>query len=147
MPCSLLDLSPELHIQITNELLGDIIAHEAKADKEDDPYDYNPEEPDEKQERLEHENHGRRVHDLLNWSCTSRFFRNFLLPYAFETVHLSNTDQRGSAILALSESDYRRNVKELVYVGTALGDAHASEKEYSDIKAILSRALRLCYQT
>ena len=141
MPCHFVDLSPELQLKITDELRHDINADEIQDDKEPDPYDSNAEKPDEKKERKERQSRGNRVHDLLNWSCTSRFFRNLLAPYIFESISLFNTDRSGSSIYALSRSEQNRHVKELIYVGRAPGDAHRDEKEYSDTEAILPRSV------
>ena len=74
MAPQLVDLSPELHIKIADEIFADIDVDEIEDDKSDDPYNYNPEKPDEKQARKERASRQNRVRDLMNWSFTSRFF-------------------------------------------------------------------------
>ena len=142
MSCSLVDLSPELQLKIINELLNDAIIEkfeDVKEEKEDDPYDYNQEKPDDFKDRKEWERTQDRVHDLKNWSSTSRFFRDLLTPYIFKTVQLSNNEKSGSRASSLSRSDLSKFVKEIQYTGSALGDGHKEEEAYSDTEAILPK--------
>ena len=137
MPYDLTDLSTELHLKIVDELRSDVAAEEIQDDREEDPYDYNAETFDEKQERKKNASKYNRVRDLLNWSCTSHFFRELLAPYVFETIRLRNTDSSGSSVTSLSQSKHNQYVKELIYIGSAPGDAHVEEEAYSDTEAIL----------
>lgn len=89
MPCNLLQLPPEVHLKIIEELLRD---------EEDNPF--------------------KRWDDLMNlsnWSCTCSYFRNFLAPEFFKTVELfnSSSDKSGSSLNAVAKSPRNIHVKQL----------------------------------
>ena len=140
MPCSLVDLSTELQLNIVEELLRHTHVDNSKnadGESQEDPYNYNQEKPDERQKRKEREQKENRVQDLRNWSCTSQFFREFLAPYIFETITLRNNNKSGASVDALSKSRCSEHIKELNYIGSAPGDAHRDEPIWSDTVAIL----------
>lgn len=118
MSSSLVDLSTELQLKITRELLAETYTEEgldnAKGEGQATKHDSN----------------------LVNWSCTSSYFRDLLAPYIFESVKLQNNDKSGSSLLDLSKSRYNELVKEVHFVGSAPGDARRSNEGYRDTVAI-----------
>ena len=69
MPPYLVDLSPELQLKIIDELLKDPTnkkGEDVGVDKGVDPYNYNPEKPDEIKERKERERQRYRVNVLID---------------------------------------------------------------------------------
>ena len=107
MHCSLVDLSDELHLKIIQELLEhDQLLHEKSLPKQgesgyrdrDDEFQY----------------HG----DLMNWSCTSLYFRNLLAPYIFTSIKLRNDEKSGASVDALLKGRHGALVKEIYFLGT-----------------------------
>lgn len=74
--------------------------------------------------------------DLINWSCTSSYFRSLLTPYLFKIVRLRNDERSGSSITAIANSEHHKSVKELHFVGSAPGLARREEEAFSDITGI-----------
>jgi hypothetical protein len=56
---------------------------------------------------------------ILEWSCTSSFYRSLLAPYVFETVSLHNDEECASTLLSIRRGPYNEHVKKLVYTGFA----------------------------
>ena len=107
MHCSLVDLSDELHLKIIQKLLEhDQLLHEKSLPKEGEE-DYN----DRDDEFQYHRN-------LMNWSCTSLYFRNLLAPYIFTSIKLRNDEKSGAAVDALLKSRHGDLVKEIYFLGT-----------------------------
>ncbi|MCJ1270945.1 hypothetical protein MMC22_010844 [Lobaria immixta] len=118
MHCSLLDLPAELQLKIIKELLRD-------KDIETHNNGGNSDEPVQ-------------IHqELFNWSCTCSYFRNLLAPDIFKATMLVNDEESGSSLNALAKSPNNVHVKELHFIGSALGDAHSEEAEFSDTEGIL----------
>ena len=137
MPRHLVDLPPEIQLKITDELLQDTDDSSEDSECEEGVLYNRPlEKPEDKANRHKWERQKRRLQDLMNWSCTSVFFRDMLAPYVFEVVNLSNKDSVSSSVIALSQSRHNKYVQQLIYTGTAPGDAHRDEKEYTDTAAI-----------
>ena len=103
MQSSLVDLSDELHLKIIQELLEhDQLLHEKSLQEVyrdlDDEFQY-------------HRN-------LMNWSCTSRYFRNLLAPYIFTSIKLRNDEKSGASVDALLKGRHGALVKEIYFLGT-----------------------------
>ena len=119
MPCRLIDLALEIQTKIADELLNDTknCSEDSERD-EKDPYYCRLEKPDEKAARHRWERKKLRIQDLMNWSCTSVFFRDMLAPYIFETISLRNEDRSGSSVTTLSQSRHSKLVRKLMYAGS-----------------------------
>ncbi len=143
MPSHLVDLLPELQLKIIGELLTDTLVDnkEVEGITKEEENDYNAPSLEEKKERKTRERKQDRILDLRNWSCTSHSCRNLLAPYIFKTVFLCNNEKSGSSATAISKSNLNELVKELIYVGSAPGDAHREEKAYSDTAPILPESV------
>ncbi|MCJ1426070.1 hypothetical protein MMC29_003972 [Sticta canariensis] len=138
MSCSLLSLPVELHLKIIEALLRDkdIEAHEEKQDDEAHEEEQDDEAHEEKQDELININH-----DLIKWSCTCSYFRNLLAPTIFKTAKLVNDEKSGSSLNAVAKSPHNVHVKDLHFIGSALGDAHSEEAAFSDTEGILPRSV------
>ena len=107
MHSSLVDLSDELHLKIIQELLEhDRLLHEKSLPKKGE-LDYR-----DRGDELQY--HG----DLMNWSCTSLYFRNLLAPYIFTSVKLRNDEKSGASVDALLKGRHGALVKEIYFLGT-----------------------------
>ena len=104
---SLVDLSDELHLKIIQELLDhDQLLHEKSLPKGG--------ERDFRDRDEEFQYHG----DLMNWSCTSLYFRNLLAPYIFTSIKLRNDEKSGASVDALLKGRHGALVKEIHFLGT-----------------------------
>ncbi len=123
MPSSLVDLPTELQLKIIGNLVRETFTEErnGNATKENWNTKHNS--------------------DLLNWSCTSSYFRDLLAPYVFETVKLQNNAKSGASVLELTRSRHHELVKELHFVGSAPGHAHAEDEAYRDTVAIFPKSV------
>ena len=79
--------------------------------------------------------------DLINWSATCSFFRNLLAPHIFKTVKLLNDEKSGSSLNSVARSPNSVHVKELHFIGSALGSAHDREAAFFDTEGILPRSV------
>ena len=103
---SLLDLSDELHLKIIQELLNhDQLLHEKSM--EPDPVWAHEDRDDEYQYHR----------DLMNWSCTSQYFRNLLAPYIFRNIKLRNDEKSGASVNAVLRGPFGDLVKEIHFLG------------------------------
>ena len=109
-------LPAELHLKIINDLLRDKDI-EAQEDKQE--------------ERINTD------HDLINWSCTCFYFRNLLAPKIFKAAKLVNHEKSGSSLNAVAKSPHNVHVKDLHFIGSALGPCHSKEAALSDTEGIL----------
>ena len=106
MHCFLVELSDELYLKIIHELLEhDQLLHEKSM--EPDPNQYNHDRDDEFQYHR----------DLMNWSCTSRYFRNLLAPYIFQNIKLRNDEKSGASVAALLRGPHGDLVKGIYFLG------------------------------
>ena len=106
MHCFLVELSDELHLKVIHELLEhDQLLHDKSM--EPDPYQGYQDRDDEFQYHQ----------DLMNWSCTSRYFRNLLAPYIFRNIKLRNDEKSGASVDALLKSSHGDLVKEIYFLG------------------------------
>ena len=113
MSCSLVDLSDDILLGIIQTLLkDDEILHEESSDFDDDQNDG-------------YQNH----RDLMNWSCTSRYFRNLLAPYIFKSVRLCNDEASGVSVDAVRKGPYGALVKGIHFVGNLLPDMFTDRDE------------------
>ena len=111
VPRSLTDLSDELLLKIIESLLEhDKQLHEESSKEWIEAHIDNPERDD---EFLYHT-------DLMNWSCTSSYFRNLLAPYIFKAIKLRNDSVSGSSITALLQGPHAALVNEFYFIGTIL---------------------------
>ncbi|MCJ1429981.1 hypothetical protein MMC29_007896 [Sticta canariensis] len=120
MPCSLLSLPAELHLKIIEDLLRDKDIEADEANQHDLINIY---------------------HDLIDWSCTCSYFRNLLAPKIFKTVKLINDEKSGSSLNAVAKSPHNIHVKDLHFIGSALGGVHSEEAAFSDTEGILPRSV------
>ncbi|KAK3178345.1 hypothetical protein OEA41_000480 [Lepraria neglecta] len=102
MPCGLIELQAELQLKIIEELSKDEVRGD-DVGKQDDRFKIH--------------------HDLMNWSCTSAYYRDSLAPYIFKTVILRNDEKSGCSLNALASSRHSECVEELHFVGSAPGNA------------------------
>ena len=122
MPCGLIELQAELQLKIIEELSKDEVRGD-DAGKQDDRF---------------------KIHrDLMNWSCTSAYYRDSLAPYIFKTVILRNDEKSGCSLNALASSRHSECVKELHFVGSAPGDAKRGEEAFSDTVSILPNSVEV----
>lgn len=148
MYCYLLDLPVEIQLMI-KELLRDedVNAHthagktnDSDDDDDDDDDDDNDNDdddtPNEKQDEPINS-----YHDLLNWSCTCSYYRNLLAPSIFKSATLVNHEKSGASLSAVGKSPHHIFVKELHFIGSALGDAHRGEAGFSDVEGIFPRSV------
>ena len=59
-----------------------------------------------------------RAQDVLNLSCTCKFYRSLLAPHVFATIVLRNNEKTGNSVNLVPNSPYSGLVKELIYRGT-----------------------------
>ncbi|MCJ1265626.1 hypothetical protein MMC22_005506 [Lobaria immixta] len=120
MDCNLLQLPAELLWMIIDEVrLDDVI--------EDDTEDEDDIEPGVESVVID---------SLINWSCTCSYFRNLLAPNVFKSVKLVNNEKSGSSLDTVAKSQHNVHVKELHFIGPALGDAHSEKAAFSDTEGI-----------
>lgn len=116
MRCSLLQLPPELLLQINRE----IVRHkqiEARASNDEKTTScYASEEIDDGPIII--------CLDLIHWSSTCSYFRNLFVPNIFNTVKLVNDEKIGASLNAVAKSPHNVHVKELHFIGSPLGSAH-----------------------
>ena len=118
MRCSLVDLSDELHLNIIRELLKhDELLH--RKSLEPDPHQGHQDRDDEFQY---HPN-------LMNWSCTSSYFRNLLSPYIFKSIKLRSDEKSGASVDALLKSSHGDLVKEIYFLGAIPSDTADREDD------------------
>lgn len=135
MPPTLLDLQPELQLTIADALgpdftgLGDNDVREK--------YDDNGmSAPTRDAERRDREKQSRR--NLMNWSCTSRFFRALLAPHIFKSIVLRNDEKNVASVKAIEQHpEYSKHVQDLLFTGYAPGDARREDPAFSDVGGIL----------
>ena len=103
----LVNISDELHLKIIQELLEhDQLLYEKSLLKEGE-HGYK----DQDDELQYHRN-------LMNWSCTSLYFRNLHAPYIFTSIKLRNDEKSGASVDALRKSRHGDLVKEIYFLGT-----------------------------
>ena len=121
MHCFLADLSDELHLKIIHELLKhDQLLHDKSM--EPDPHEGRQDRDDEFQYHC----------DLMNWSCTSRYFRSLLAPYIFRNIKLRNDEKSGASVDALLQSPHGDLVKEIYFLGNippGMADPYDNSKD------------------
>ncbi|MCJ1261936.1 hypothetical protein MMC22_001805 [Lobaria immixta] len=127
MYCNLLKLPTEIHLKIIEELIRDedIETHTNDLRKLDDDHSENDDEPI------------KIYHDLINWSCTCSHFRNLLAPNIFKTTKLVNNEKSGFSLNAVAKSPYNVHIKELHFIGSALGIDHSEGPTFLDPEWIL----------
>ena len=107
MHCFLVELSGELHLKIIHEILKhDQLLHDKSM------------EPDPQDGRQDRDDQFQYHPDLMNWSCTSRYFRNLLAPYIFRTIKLRNYEKSGASVDALVNGPHGDLVKEIYFLGS-----------------------------
>ncbi len=118
MPCSLVHLSDELYLNILQELLkNDEFLHEESL-KPDTHWGHQDRDDDFQYHR-----------DLMNWSCTSLYFRNLLAPYIFKSIKLCNNEKSGASVDALLKGPHGALVKGIYFLGTNPPDMAAEQVE------------------
>ena len=76
--------------------------------------------------------------NILNWSCTSKYFRQLLASYVFKIVTLRNTEKSGASLDTISEHpEFGKHVREVRFVGYAPGDARREDPAFGDCEHIL----------
>ncbi|CAD6570390.1 MAG: hypothetical protein ASARMPREDX12_003477 [Alectoria sarmentosa] len=124
MPCSLLDLSDELHLNIIQELLqhDDLLLEKSL-------------EQDPNQESRDRDDQFHYHRDLMNWSCTSHYFRNLLAPCIFKSIKLRNDEKSGASVDSLLKSPHGALVKEMYFLGT-IPSGMTSPDDDGDVEAL-----------
>ena len=118
MRCSLVDLSDELHLNIIRQLLKyDELLHQKSL------------EPDPQNGHQDHDDEFRYHPNLMNWSCTSSYFRNLLAPYIFRSIKLRSDEKSGASVDALLKSAHGDLVKEIYFLGAVPPDATDREDD------------------
>lgn len=106
MHCFLVQLSDELHLNIVHQILKhDQLLH--KKSLEPDPH----QGPQGRDDEFQYHR------DLMNWSCTSRYFRNLLTPYIFRNIKLRNDEKSGASVAALLKGPHGDLVKGIYFLG------------------------------
>ena len=118
MRCSLVDLSDELHLNIIRELL-----------KHDELVHLKSLEPDPQQGHQDRDDEFQYHPNLMNWSCTSSYFRNLLAPYIFKSIKLRNDEKSGASVDALLKSPHGDLVKEIYFLGAIPPDTADREDD------------------
>lgn len=73
------------------------------------------------------------MRNLINWSCTSKYFRSLLATRVFHTVILRNEEKSAASIEAIAARlEYVNHVKELQFIGSAPGDANCNAGDDDD---------------
>ena len=75
-------------------------------------------EPDPHQGRQDRDDEFQYHPDLMNWSCTARYFRNLLAPYIFRTIKLRNDDKSGASVDAVVKGPHGDLEKEIYFLGS-----------------------------
>lgn len=125
MHCFLVDLSDELHLKIIHQLL-----------KHDQLLHVKSMEPDPHEGRQDRDDEFQYHRDLMNWSCTSRYFRNLLAPYIFRNIKLRNDEKSGASVAALLKSPYGDLVKEIYFLGNippGMADPHDDNDDHEPL--------------
>ena len=106
MHCFFVQLSDELHLKIIHELLKhDQLLHDKSL------------EPDPHQGRQDRDDEFQYHRHLMNWSCTSRYFRNLLAPYIFRNIKLRNDEKSGASVAALLKGPHGDLVEAIYFLG------------------------------
>ena len=95
MPPTLHDLQPELQLTIADALAPD---YTGLGDNDvRNKYDENGNSaPTRDAQRRDREKESRRT--LMNWSCTSKFFRALLAPHIFKSIVLRNDEKNAASV-------------------------------------------------
>lgn len=117
MHCHLLDLPVELQLKIIDELVGDPHFVADKKTQRESIKSYL---------------------DLVPWSSTCSYFRNLLASDIFKTVTLVNDEESGFSLNAVAKSPHNVHVKELHFIGCALGSAHSDQVTFPDPEGTLA---------
>ena len=121
MHCFLVELSDELHLKIIHELLKhDQLLHDKSM------------EPDPDQGRQDRDDEFQYHRDLMNWSSTSRCFRNLLAPYIFRSIKLRNDEKSGASVDAVLKGPHGDLVKEVYFLGSippGMADTYDNNKD------------------
>ena len=64
-----------------------------------------------------------------------------LAPNIFKTAILVNDEKSGSSVKAVAKSPHNVHVKDLHFIGSALGDAHTEEAAFSDTEGVLPHSV------
>ena len=82
--------------------------------------------------------------NLINWSCTSNYFRSLLAPLVFHTVILRNDEKSAASVEAIiaARSRCANHVQELHFIGYAPGDAKRDDAAFSDTENILPEKVK-----
>lgn len=131
MPCNLLSLPAEIHLEIIKELLQDedIDTHTSDGEKDDEGFSEKQEKPI------------KIYRDLINWSCTCSHFRSLLAPNIFKTTKLVNDEKSGSSLTAVAKSLHKVHVRELYFIGSVLHRAHIQRVAPSNSGGILPHSV------
>ena len=127
MHCNLVKLPAELLLVIVQKLRQDEDS-KARASEEEE-FGKDKDEP------------VRIYHDLVNWSSTCSYFRNLLAPEIFKSVKLANDEKSGSSLNTVATSQHNAHVKELHFIGSALGEIHVDKAAYFDTEGIFPRGV------
>lgn len=120
MHCFFVQLSDELHLKIIHELLKhDQLLHDMSL------------EPDPDQRRQDRDDEFQYHRDLMNWSCTSRYFRNLLAPYIFRNIKLRNDEKSGASVAALLKGPHGDLVKGIYFLGN-VPDPYSNDNNEDD---------------
>lgn len=91
----------------------------------------------------ERENKRKSKRNLINWSCTSKYFRSLLAPLVFHTVILRNDDKSAASVEAIAAHlECVNHVQELHFIGSAPGDANRDDAAFSDTENILPEKVK-----
>lgn len=131
MRCNLLDIPVELQLNIIGYLLQDEDLEVKNTFNVDDWRTWK-----EKQDESI-----KIYHHLINWSCTCSYFRHLLASNIFKTVKFGNDEQSLSSLTAVTRSPHNVHVKQLHFIGSALGDPDYDEAAFSDTERVLLLSL------
>ena len=135
MPPHLIDLQPELLLTIADALGPDYTGlHDDDVQPE---YDAKGEKFPSRDSRIsDRENESQK--NILNWSYTSKYFRELLTSHVFKIVTLRNKEKSGASLEAVAKHpELGKYVREVRFIGYAPGDARREDPAFGDTEHIL----------
>ena len=135
----LIELQPELQLTIADALAPDYTGlHD---DDVQPKYDANGQSAPSRDSQIRNRERESQT-NILNWSCTSKYFRVLLASYVFKSVTLRNTEKSGASLHAVVQHpELGKYVREVRFIGYAPGDARREDPAFGDTEHILPQSV------
>ena len=135
----LIDLQPELQLTIADALAPD---YTGLHDDDVQPrYDADGRSVPSRDSRIRNRERESQT-NILNWSCTSKYFRVLLASYVFKSVILRNTAKSGASLDAVAEHpELGKYVREVRFIGYAPGDVRREDPAFGDTEHVLPQSV------